>query len=582
MSKIKNFIEEQKSDLKALVFNYTLTLISAALLSIILCIDFEVDKSTDFIRNSEIFLLIFGLGALFIETFFVEKNQPKSWRRLVVFYIADAVLAAIWTLIGHFDEEIANLFDNPDLYYLNISKILAVYIVVLVAVTIYKLVKLSGLKLDTYISRAAFGLLKMWGLFFVLYLAICLLLSIFEALIMDIDYWDILDNISVLLAGFVCFPYSLLTITDTKEENSKFTKGLINVALMPATIIAFLIVYMYIIKILVSWNMPSNEVFYICLYVFILGGPVWFMSYGFLREKALEKGEELGLYGKLVKNMRYAYAPLIVLELVAIGIRIYYYGLTTERYLAIVAIIFQTIYVLWDVIGKLIKKELKEELLIYVGLIIFIFAMLFPGLNMDKLPAKIQIARFEEALDREDYATAAAVYEYLDSYNCDYGKVYLDEKFTQGERKELELKLYKYVEEENEHSHTEYVNAYVSTNTKGHGVLVEGFTHIYEFNYYGNYEEFYTAEELENFTFTYGTGFEVNADISSVVEYAIALKEDDLNYSQEMEYQYLKLGNNCHVVVEDISFRYNTYTGEISNLHFDGYVLTNEGGHNGQ
>ena len=83
-----------------------------------------------------------------------------------------------------------------------------------------------------------------------------MLVSIFDSLIMDIDYWDIMDNIVILIGGFICFPYSLLMITDTKDGNSKFTKGLINFALMPAVIIAILIVYLYIIKM----NKSTEEV----------------------------------------------------------------------------------------------------------------------------------------------------------------------------------------------------------------------------------------------------------------------------------------------------------------------------------
>ena len=49
-----------------------------------------------------------------------------------------------------------------------------------------------------------------------------------------------------------------------------------------------------------------------------------------------------------------------------------------------------------------------------------------------------------------------------------------------------------------------------------------------------------------------------------------------------MDYQYIKLSNNCCVVIEEITFRHNTYTGEITGLDFGGYILTNEGGHNGQ
>lgn len=582
MSKFKNFIEEQKSDLKNLVYNYTLTIIAVALLSVVLCIDFEIDKTKDYIYNTEIFLGVFAVGALFIETFFVHKEQAKNWGRLAIFYVVNAALSAIWTILAHFSEDIAENFDYPDIYYLNISKILAVYIVGLLAVTLYKLVKNSGLKLDTYFARAIFGLLKMWGLFFVIYWALCLLLSIFDSLIMDIDYWDIMDNLTALLCGFVCFPYSLLMISDTKDENSKFTKGLINFALMPAVVIAFLIVYLYIIKIIVNWDMPSNEVFGICLKVFILGGPVWFISYGFLREKAEAKGEPIGIFGKIVKNMKYAYAPLIILEMVSIGIRMASYGLTTERYLAIVAIVFQLIYVLWDVIGRLFKRELKEEGLILVGLGIFAFVLLCPVLNMNKLPAEVQIARFEDALDEEDYMAAAGAYDYLRF--DEHGDKYLDEELTVETRDDLELIFYDYVEKNDEYKYEEYVYVKVPNVSKENdGIVIEGYTHFYEFNFDGYYDKVYKNEVLKAFTISYGENYVVtNVDITPIIDKAIEIYKDSDNSSNVMDYQYIKLGDNCCIVVEKIYFRYNTYIKEIKGLDLEGYVLINEGAHNGQ
>ncbi len=583
MGKIKNFIEEQKTDLRTLLYNYTFTIIAIAILSIVLCIDFEIDKQTDYIQNIEFCLAVFAAGAFFIETFFIDKNQEKNWGRLIVYYIVNAILAVLWTIVAYYTDDIADVFNNQDLVYLNIAKIFAVYIAGLLVVTLYKLVKLSGLKLDTYFARAIFGLLKMWGLFFVLYLAICMLLSIFEALIMDIDYWDILDNITVLLVGFVCFPYSLLMITDTKEENSKFTKGLINVALMPATIIAFLIVYLYIIKILVSWDMPSNEVFDICLNVFVLGGPVWFMSYGFIREKASSRGEELSLYGKLVKNMKYAYIPLIILEIISIGIRIASYGLTTQRYLAMVAITFQIVYVFWDLIGKLAKRELKDEGLLIAALGIFVFTLLCPGLNMNKLPAQIQIGRFEEALEDEDYITAKGIYTYLKF--DDYGWLYLDSEYTKEELDALELKFYDYVKEDEEYNYEKYISAYVPYEKTGDGLEIAGYTHFYTFYFNGGYDKVYSDEELKAITISSGTYGEIevaNVDISGIVYTTIEKYENkDVDY-RDMEYQYIKLSNNCCVIIESVDFKYNSYNKEITNLSFKGYILTNEGGHNGQ
>ncbi len=580
MGKIKNLIEEQKNDLKMLFFNYTFTIIAVALLSVVLCIDFEIDKYKDSIYNIEIFLGLFAVGAIFIETFFVDREQENNKTRLLIFYIVDIVISAIWTVIGHFNKEIGNVFDNPNIYYLNISKILGVYVTLLIGFTVYKIVKKSGLKLDTYLARAIFGLLKMWGLFFVIYLAVNMLLKIFDSLIMEIDYWDIMDNVLILIGGFVCFPYSLLMITDTKDENSKFTKGLINFALMPAVIIAILIVYLYIIKIIVNWDIPSNEAFDICLYVFVYGAPVWFLSYGFIREKVEAKGESLGFYGKFVKNIKYGYIPLIILEVVCIAIRIFNYGLTTDRYLAVVAIVFQLIYVLWGLIGKALKRELKEEGLILVALGIFVFIMLFPGLNMDRLPAMIQEARFEKALEKEDYVKAAGAYEYLDF--DEYGEVYLAENYTKDTLDTLELTFYYYMYTEDEYNYKQehYVGEYVSYEEKENGINIAGYTHLYNFNFNADYEHYYTQEDLKFMTISYGEYFEVvNVDISGLVDEIIYAYE--YSHSYDMEYKYIKLSDNCCIIIEDISFRYNKYTDEITNLHFDGYVLTNEGGHNG-
>ena len=580
MGKIKNFIEEQKTDLKGLIFNYTFSLIAAALLSVVVCIEMELEKSSDAITNIEFFLAIFLVGALFIETYFVNKGQDKNWGRLAILYIANAIISVLWTVVGYYDEEIAESFDYPDLYYLNISKVLIVYLSALIALTLYKLIKKSGLSFDIYFARAIFGLLKTWGLFFVIYLALIMLLNIFNALIVDIDYWDLLDDFSVLLCGFVCFPYSLLSITDTKEENSKFTKGLINFALMPAVMIAFVIIYTYIIKIIISWEMPSNEAYTICLMLFILGGPVWLLSYGFLREKASAKGEELGLYGKIAKNMKYAYIPFIILEIVAIGIRIYHYGLTSQRYLALVAIVFQIAYVAWDVIGRLIKKELKEEMLILVALGIVVLIQMCPILNMNKLPALVQQSRFEKALEEERYGDAAEAYYYLEWDT--YGEIYLDDALTVEERETYEKIFYDYASEEERDSYkyVDYYHEAVPYEQKGNGIEISGYTHFYTFRFDGDYNKAYSDDELTAITISYGDNFQVaNLDIKPVIDEVIEGNHKD---SYDMDYKYINLGNNCCIIIENIYFNYNSYTDEISNLEFSGYVLTNEGAHNGQ
>lgn len=580
MGKIKKFIEEQKSDIRTLFLNYILTLISVAMLTIVFFINLQIEKHLNLIDNMMLFLCTFIFGNLFIETYFVNNDDNK--KKPVIFYIINAIFSLIWTLIGYYDNNIANLFDFPDLYFLNIYKLFTVYLMTLLFLTIYKLVKKSGLSFDTYLARVVFGLLKTWGLFFVMYLAITMLLSIFDSLIMNIDYWDAFESIAVLLCGFVCFPYSLIAFTDTKEDNSKFTKGLINFALMPVVIIAFLIIYLYIIKILLNWNIPSNEAFEICLNLFIFGAPVWYFSYGFIKKNAELKSEELNLYGKIVKNIKYAYIPFIILEIISIGIRIYNYGLTEQRYLAVAAIVFQILYVFWDIIQKLLKKDIKDETLILVALFIIIFICICPGLNVDKLPVIIQQARFEEAIENEKYADASEAYFYL-KYT-DYGEKYLAEKFSLKEREEYEKIFYECEDESEQNSYKYNKHYYISVpyDKKLNGINISGYTNLYPFVFNGEYDRVYSEYELENFTIKYENNSAVlNVDITSIIEFTKD-NSDTYGSSQSMDYQYIKLSDNCCVIVESMNFKYNSYSEEIRDLYIEGYVLINEGGHNGQ
>lgn len=54
---------------------------------------------------------------------------------------------------------------------------------------------------------------------------------------------------------------------------------------MPCVMIAMAIIYIYIIKIFVTWEIPSNEIFNICSVLFAIGAPIWTMAYAFTKDK---------------------------------------------------------------------------------------------------------------------------------------------------------------------------------------------------------------------------------------------------------------------------------------------------------
>lgn len=576
MGKVQSLINEQKTELKQLLYNYTMTLAIGSLISVVYVLNDVIDLgSPDFMRQFYTIMFAFVIGCFFVETFYVDKNQPKKVALLSTMYVVSFAIAVVIDLLV---ENLDNLTDKQAYY---ISMYITVIYVSLVCVAFYKLVKKNAIEMEKYFARVLFGLLKVWGLFFLLYGAVILILEIFNSLIADIDYWDLLSRIEILLIGFLFFPYSILTISDTREDNSRFTKGLLMYALMPCVLIATGIIYMYIIKIMASGEIPSNQVFRICAELFLLGGPVWLMSGVFLQERAEKKGVSVGIYGKIVNNMAYIYIPCIILEIICIGIRIANYGLTETRYMAVAAIIFQIIYVAWKPLMKLIKKEEGYEGLILVFLGMFLIGTIAPFVNMQKLSFLSQKARFEKAMEEGNMTVANNVYDY---FRFDiYGEEYLKENYTKEELSELKENIYQ--EDPSAQSKDfEYVSFYMQTSKQDEGLKIKGYTNMYPFSYISDYEETYTMEDISEMVLEYGKNdsFQCNFDATAMVEKYIEMYQNGEKYSYEMDYDYYQLSPNVCVVIMDISFDYNPYSDIIQDIDYSGYILINEEGHNGQ
>ena len=81
---------------------------------------------------------------------------------------------------------------------------------------------------------------------------------------------------------------------------------------------------MYIIKIIVFKDMPSNQIFRILAALFILGCPIWTMVCNFKEDTIIDK------INKLLPKL---FIPFIILQIYSIGVRILENGITENRYL---------------------------------------------------------------------------------------------------------------------------------------------------------------------------------------------------------------------------------------------------------
>ena len=583
MGKIKEFFSNQRTDLEKVFRNYNITIIAAMVLSIFACIfnsfDYDYNRESISYKTVEyisVFLIIFVVGAILLETIYVTADGVRNGKALLIGSIINGCISLMWTVININVNSVAELFEfitTKDIAEMNIMKLFGVYMIIILGLSIYKIFKKTGIEFDVYMARIIFGLLKVWAVYFVLIFAIEMLFSIFDNLIFEIDYWEISEYIMILLAGFLFFPYTLMTITRTEEENSKFTKGFVNFLWLPIIYAAMAIIYLYIVRIIVEGELPLNEVFGYCAYIFMFGMPAWFMAYGFLRENDLKKGTE-SKYTRFVKHVKYAYIPLLILEIISMGIRIADYGFTESRYLAVVLIIAQTIYLAWELIGKLLKKKIGYENYIFVAMGILTIVLICPVLNLDKFCFISQRDRFEEAMESGDYYTAESSYSEI-KYTP-YGDKYIEDNYTTGEQYDLELLLKDYTQYT--YSYYEYVTFSTYYNTK-ESIKIQGYTNLYSFDYDSGEM---MADDLKDITIKFGENQEVCVDMTETVEYFKKKEEERGDESPDMGYYYLELSPNCCLVIERISFSYSFDGSEYRYLDLEGYVLTNEGGHNGQ
>ncbi len=578
MGKIKEFFSNQRLDLEKLFRNYMMALVSGMLLSVFYCIYecFDYDDKPIALEYILVFLLLFGLGSILIETLFVNAEGIRNNRAIFYGSLVNAVVSLIWTIVNVKIEQVSELvssFGNEDIAEMIIWKILSVYLIVLVAVSLYKIIKKNNIEFQLYAARVIFGLLKVWAVYFVLIFSINMLLELFSSLIYEIDTWDISEYLIILFSGFLLYPYTLMTITDAKDENSRFTRGFVNFLWLPIIYVAIAIMYMYVVRIIVEGELPSNEVFSYCATIFTFGMPAWFIAYGLLKEGDLKKGQE-SKYTKVVKNVKYTYIPLLILEIICIGIRISDYGLTESRYMAVVLIIAQAIYLAWDLIGKLLKRQVGYENYILVAMGILIIVLICPVLNMEKLCFISQRDRFEKAMEEGDYYTAESSYSEI-KYT-EYGEKYLFDTYTTNEKYDLEQLLMEYADYN--YNYYEYVSFSVDYDTE-ESIKIQGYTNMYSFEYDG---EQLTSKDISDITISFGNNQEVCVDMTETVEYFIKQEENKTTSYPSMDYYYIDLGPNCCIVLDRIRFGYSFGGSEYKYLDLEGYVLTNEGAHNGQ
>lgn len=586
MGKVSNYINQNMAKFKQIYIRYAASIFCVFIIAVVSIIANQ-KKGFD-IESIVTVCSIWLAGNFLVESLWKKtaEEAQKNKRKWLIGYGVTFVIAIVFENLSEILK--AQKADIPNLIF---ESILYFYIACTVLLAIYVLLRQQQLDLPHCIGRIIFALLRAVGVYLVLNIAVILILEIIDALLVDIDTFRVELNIQLLLSALAYFPTCLLAVSDTSEDNAAFTKKFVSYVLLPCVWIAMFVIYLYVVKIFVTQEVPSNEIFSICASLFAIGMPIWMMASGFVEEKSSR-------YKKLIHITKYIYAPFILLEIYSMSVRVKAYGLTEQRYAAWMFILLQIIYILWEKIyaryarfagrkktynnqvytgdtGTEHANEINQtktqinwhyENLILVLVGFLFFGLLLPFGNAQYLSYQSQKSRLvkNRTLDKE---VAAEAYDYLRG-NA-YGRRYIKTNLTEAEQDELHNMLYDRDSEDQWKS--VYFYAYP---IEEHGLNISGYEKIYGVEEHWRDES--SVQEYESKTITAGDNVYEGVDLTSCISYYKDL--EDKNENQDVDekdkvYE-IQISDTEKLIVTYISFEIDDEQTMIKRMFIKGYMLT--------
>ena len=281
-------------------------------------------------------------------------------------------------------------------------RILSFYIILCAAAGACAILKKSRLPIDAFGARLyahGFAAAIVMACFSI---GILLVTIIFNALFLS-DGSAFLERMWIFCALTSAVTVIFYAIEALDQKPGKFFAAIAQFVLLPVSVLAFIIIYGYIAKILITRIIPSNEIFPILSGLFIVGMPIWTINRDVVENEKLNKFVDL---------LALFFIPFIGLQIWSLSLRISAFGLTTTRYLGCVLILLEVVYFLLYIFNAR-KTESTLIAVIFAALIAFVI----PGINAYSLPFRQQLATLNAYVENPASFDADNEYRVIGAYN---------------------------------------------------------------------------------------------------------------------------------------------------------------------
>lgn len=392
MEKVKDFFNRLTSNYKTYVKQYMATNIVIIIATLVFTFA-NFNAWSKFLTSFVIIAVIAAINFFVVESYFKEKKSK------MYSCVAGFVIAVVLERFAHY-----NVFGA------SASRILTGYYIVAFLIGLFKVIKNSGLELSKYCTRVFKNLFGTGVIYGILVVGFILIMTIAISLLTSGKDYEPVMRAQIAIFGLFLVPATLLSITNTEGESSKFIEAVISFVLLPLTALATIIIYIYMLKILALRQIPQNSIYRIIAGLFVVAFPVWVMTYEYK-----QKNKFVEVFSKI---MPIAFIPLIGLQVYSIGARIGENGITPVRYMGVMFIIFEIIAIVLSIVNK--RKYLTNAVL--VAAVLMAISTILPVVNMEEISNYNQASRLKNAwrkgerftsLSSEEKATASSAYRYL-------------------------------------------------------------------------------------------------------------------------------------------------------------------------
>ena len=249
---------------------------------------------------------------------------------------------------------------------------LIIVCVLLVVFVFYFVMKEKKIDIKNFSLKVFINFLFLFLVECVVLIGILVLYLICEALLGTISY-SIISRIITFIISVVSLMGLLVGLESVKGENSLFSKILVRYIMQTMVFIGFIIFYVYLIKIIIKMELPSNQIFSVCTTLFSIGLFTSLMSLAI---------DEESVYSKAIKYLPIAFMPALIMQIISISLRVNQHGMTISRYFGVMVIIFEIVYLVFYILDEILKNEkVKLKNILIISNILILIMFFIPKVN---------------------------------------------------------------------------------------------------------------------------------------------------------------------------------------------------------